>query len=522
MFLSEANLPDSSAPRTVIIGAGTVGIYLASLLASRGRNVVVIESGDQQLGQFESNSYLSVGRNHFGIAQGRSRNVGGTSSLWGGQLVEFLPADFKKRSGVEGSGWPIGYEDIAPYYRPTYLNFGIPSSVIHDDDVLRSLGTRKPDLGPELEMFLTRWMRTPNFAQLFADQIQSDPKLVVLTGHTAVGFRGTGNALRAVRVANSHGKQTWIEGGTFILAAGTIENARLLLATAQSPDWPAPWRDNKNLGLYFQDHLGIRLGTFHPSNKKEFFGLFANIVQGKNKFQPKIRLRSEVLERRHTFNLQGIFAFESEASEHLLFLKQFLRAALYSGKLTGFRDVMRKGTGVIRFLFPLMWKYIRDHRVFVPSTAKTTLVLQGEQAPIPESRLTIDSTIKDGYGLPRIVLDWRVRGNELEPIRAFSLQIREALLNAELGELKIDENLLDLDPTFLNDAGDTYHQAGGAVMGSSAHDGVVDTNLRVFSTENLYVAGASVFRTSSGANVTFTALAFTTRLADHLTGVSSI
>ncbi len=511
-----------SLPRTVIIGAGTVGLYLASLLSSRDRELVVIESGDFQLGQFDSNSYRSVGRAHFGIAHGRGRNVGGTSSLWGGQLVEFLPADFMRRAGVAGSGWPIKYEEIAPYYKPTYLNLGIPAAVLNDDDVLKSMGGQRPDLGPEVEMFLTRWMRTPNFAQLFSKPIESDPRLQLLTNHTAIGFRGVENKVTAVHVRGRGGKSSWVEGDAFVLTAGTIENARLLLAAAQDPHWPAPWRDNQNVGLYFQDHLGIRIGSFHPTNEKAFFGAFANIVNGKNKFQPKIRFRSQALARRQTLNMHGIFAFESEASQHLIFLKQFLRAALYRRKLTGLGDLLRKGTGGFRLLVPLMWKYIHDHRVFVPGSAKTFLEIQGEQAPARESRMMIDSSVKDSNGLPRVILNWQVKGNELEAVREFALLVRGALLNAGFGELRIDEGLLALNPSYLDKAGDTYHQAGGAVMGASAHDGVVDTDLRVFSTENLYVGGASVFRTSSGANVTFTALAFATRLADHLTGVSSV
>jgi choline dehydrogenase-like flavoprotein len=97
------------------------------------------------------------------------------------------------------------------------------------------------------------------------------------------------------------------------------------------------------------------------------------------------------------------------------------------------------------------------------------------------------------------------------------VQIREALRSAGIGDLRIDEDLLALRRSFLTRLGDTYHQSGGAIMGNSEQDGVVDRNLRVFGTENLYVAGASVFRTTSNANVTFTAVALTTRLVDHLT-----
>jgi choline dehydrogenase-like flavoprotein len=524
MLISELNQSErtnDSALRTVIIGAGTVGLYLAGLLAQRGHDVLVIESGEAHLDKFDSSSYLSIGHPHSGL-DGRGRNLGGTSTLWGGQLAEFLPVDFVARAGVADSAWPVSYGEIAPYYEPTYLNLGIPRSMLKDEDVLRMVNTEKPDLGPELEMFLTRWMRTPNFAQVFARQIESDPRLQILTGHTLIAFRGEGNRVTAVKVRSKSGDLVWISGGLFILAAGTFENARLLLAAAQDPDWLAPWRKNPNVGLYFQDHLGARLGSFHPVNKREFFNTFANIAYQNNKFHPKIRMRSEVIERRQTFHMQAYFMFESDVSQHFIFLKQFLRAAFYNRKLTGAVEFLRRGPQVARLLLPLMWRYVHDHRVFVPSTAGIGLMLQGEQAPIAESRLTIDPAVRDANGLPRVVLDWRLKGDELPAVREYALMVRDALQRAGVGELRIDPNLLELNRAFLEHVRDTKHQAGGAIMGTSERDGVVDRDLRVFSTENLYVGGASVFRTSSGANTTFTALAFATRLADHLTGISSL
>jgi choline dehydrogenase-like flavoprotein len=63
---------------------------------------------------------------------------------------------------------------------------------------------------------------------------------------------------------------------------------------------------------------------------------------------------------------------------------------------------------------------------------------------------------------------------------------------------------------------DFYHQTGGMCFGGSARSGVVDSDCRVWDTKNVYVAGASVFPTSSHANPTLTALALTARLADTL------
>jgi choline dehydrogenase-like flavoprotein len=46
--------------------------------------------------------------------------------------------------------------------------------------------------------------------------------------------------------------------------------------------------------------------------------------------------------------------------------------------------------------------------------------------------------------------------------------------------------------------------------------GVTDPNCRVWDTANVYVAGASVFPTSSHANCTLTALALGARLANTM------
>jgi len=520
MLLSDFAQLKPSSPgrtRTVVIGSGAVGLYSAVQLAKRGQDVLVIESGGLGLDGFAPESYSSVGLVHDGIRIGRSRSLGGTTNLWGGQLVEFQPVDFDGRDWLPHSKWPVTYGEISPYYRRTYKNLGMTGESLDDLCVIKHVLGLRPHLAEGLEMFLTRWLKIPSFAVFYSKEIRSSQNLSVLLNHTVVGFVGSNGSITAVRAVDSAGNIHLIEGGQFILAAGTIEICRLLLHSAATPGWDCPWRDNENIGAYFQDHLVGRVASVHPIDKDRFFNTFCNFVRSGRKYQPKIRLTNETLERTHILNIQGTFCFESSIAENLVFLKQFLKAAVHSRKISGLGDLFRNLRACGKHLVPLMWKYVVENRIFVPSTSRISLGIQSEQAPLRESRITIDSTVTDRFGLPKVILDWKAGRQELASIREFTLRCDRAMRAAGLAHLEIAEDLTNSQPRFLSNLHDIYHQTGGARIAGSKRDGVADRNLRVFGTTNLYVAGAATFRTTSNANVTFVALAFATRLVDHLT-----
>src|SRR5207244_999000 len=121
------------------------------------------------------------------------------------------------------------------------------------------------------------------------------------------------------------------------------------------------------------------------------------------------------------------------------------------------------------------------------------------------SRITIDPSHRDANGVPRVVLDWRLSGEELPAIHDFATRCDRALQAAGLARLDLFEDLVRQEPRFLTTLSDTNHQGGGACMSRSPDHGVVDRDLRVFRTDNLYVLGAATFPTNSGANTTFTA-----------------
>lgn len=509
-------LRDSTRPLAVVVGSGAIGLFLARQLVQKGWRALVLESGAATLGGFSSESWRSTGRPHLGMRQGRSRTIGGTSNLWGGQLVEFQPLDFERRPWQTDISWPVSYDDVAAYYPATYEQLGIGPKIQDDGPIWDAVLGTTPRFTNDLEIFLTRWMKIPSIGVLFAEELRDDPHLSLLPRHTVVGFRGTGDVITGVVARRAGHSDVTVKGDCFIVAAGTVETVRLMLAATRDSEFACPWAGNGLLGHYFQDHLGGTIGTVEPAKGGALHEWFQTLYWQGNKFQPKVRLSSETLRDHALTSAQGIVAFDSSVSEHLVFLKQFLKAAIYSRRLTGVGSLFRHAVACARYLPPLMWTYLKDHRVFVPRDSRVSLIVQAEQRPLRSSCISVDHRCKDEFGLPQAVLNWEVDGDAVRPIRELAVRCAESFASTGIGHVRVSAPLLRSCPKFLDTLTDTYHAAGGAVMGADSDSGVVDQTLRVFGTKNFYVASAATFPSSGSANVTFTAMTFATRLADHL------
>lgn len=518
--------PPDASHDVVIVGGGTVALLLAVLLERQGQRVLVLETGG---GSFEApsqalNDATVTGRAHTGISVARGRALGGTSNLWGGQLTGFVPSDFEARAGVADAPWPISYEDLLPWYEAVAKELRLANVLDESTPQAHKLfGDRFPDI-PGFTLFLTRWLKEPAMARHFRERLQNAPNLTVLLHAHATGLdlAPDGGHIASVRVAQPDGTPVSLRGQRFVLANGTIEIARLLLAcAAEQPQ--APWADNTWVGAGFQDHLEMRGARVHLLDKPRFLRTFQNIVLGGHKYQPKLRLDTTVTAGFDAaLNVTGYFAFESSIAEHLQHLKVMVKSLRrgglpHQGLGLNVGEVLRHIKGMGSAWVPMIVQYLRHHRIYNPGDRGVWLVMHAEQLPRPDSRITLDPRRKDRFGMPLAALDWRIGGlPEVRAMAAFVRRVADSLQAAGLARVEIDALLDTEDTRVLEGATDTYHQCGGARMGHDASDGVVDSELRVFGTRNLFVAGAAVFRTSSYANPTFTAMALTARLAERL------
>ena len=103
-----------------IVGSGIIGLaILSEFLNSPGIDVLVVESGgfDFNSKLKSMNDVINTGEVDSGVEGSRARMFGGTSVLWGGQVLPLNRLDFESRDWVSNSGWPIKLKDLLEYYQ---------------------------------------------------------------------------------------------------------------------------------------------------------------------------------------------------------------------------------------------------------------------------------------------------------------------------------------------------------------------------------------------------------------------
>ncbi len=223
-FNPTAPLPVSDV---CIVGAGPVGIALALACEARNLSALVVESGSEGLSPFATSlgaaNILDPSR-HAPMHVVSCRGLGGTSRWWGGRCVPFDQVDFAYRSNFVDHRWPIGLDEIAPWYSAAVEFFKCGPAQFSDliEPWTDLVGARLEDLERQTPQI--------NMGEIHRRKLEQSQKIVVLLGATVVGFdwRDNGTAITALTIANGDCTRT-IAKRIFVLACGGLETTRLCL-----------------------------------------------------------------------------------------------------------------------------------------------------------------------------------------------------------------------------------------------------------------------------------------------------
>ena len=508
--------PDSVDPEVIVVGAGAVGLTLGIALAQAGRRVLLVEGGpaSPRPDFMKSNAGPCTGFPHQGLTEGRMKALGGTTLLWGGQLVPFGPSDF--RTTYPGKPeWPIDHNLLAPYTDRALDFLGVPRTGRLPADVWKRLGQEPMELGPDLEPTMNLWLPVADFTKLFAAEIADLPSLMIVTDIevNALEFASDGR-ITSVRAKNVDGGEVRFAAPQIVLANGTMEIVRLLLRAA-SVDPLCPFAQNSHIGRGFIDHLHGIVGRVFANDLGKLRAGIENIYLSGRKYSLKIRASDIFLERSGIANCAATFNPTRFISQNFADVRDLLRRLFARGnKRSNPAAAVREALGTFRVLMPVIWSYLVRRRAYSLFDRGILLGLEIEQIPTSESRLFLDPA--EPPERAAIGIHWALDGRELDAAALFCAALVDAFAAQGLGTIELDPRLAARDPALLTEFHDAYHHMGGARMAPSVAEGVVDLDLRVFGCPNLSVLGAAVFPSGSFANPTLTSLALALRLADRL------
>ncbi|RYY53261.1 MAG: hypothetical protein EOO05_21235, partial [Chitinophagaceae bacterium] len=471
------------------------------------------------------------------MEENRRRQFGGASAAWGGRCLPFDPIDFEKRSWVADSGWPVSFEALKAYYPKAAALCKTGSANFTVD------GGKEKEILPGLKMeaftddTIERWSPPVNFAKTYRHELEQAQHIEVWLDSHALQLDMTEAGKIDTVTVSVLNKAKKIAARIFVLAAGGIENPRLLLAS-KNDFYPAGiGNQHDNVGRYYMAHLNGTYLKIAPTNRETLNMDFSR----DGKVYTRRRWQLSAKKQREAGLLNSIFflhhAEETTGHRDVVFSAVFLAKGLKSlaaqrslaAANKTFRllrpalkehllNVGKNGFRSIPLLTGLLRKRISTYRLPYILPAKNAawlgLYFQAEQTPNRESRLTISADEKDALGMPRVIAGIQFNKQDLEAVVATHNLFADAYTQAGIGALDYTEAglraYLDKQITAFNSSA---HHIGTTRMSAHPENGVVDSDAKVFGLSNLYVAGSSVFPTGSHANPTLTIVAQALRLA---------
>lgn len=514
---TEASI-ERAAP-VCIVGAGTAGLFLAQQLRQQGIRVLLLETGDalarrpNEIGQ----KCVQRGVPYRGADLGRSFGLGGTSALWGGQMIPLTASDMGARPALGIESWPIDYQDLMDYLPIVKRVLGLESGGGCDEEGL--LQRRFPalsHLGTDFQLRLSQWLpfRTRNFAKTFAPAVQSDAGLEVWLNAAVVRLdvAPDGDRIVSVEARSPTGRVLVVKPRVLVVCAGALESTRLLLefdeySKGSLTNAGAP------LGRYFSDHLSVTCGRFECHDWRQYNLETAPVFEKGLMRTPRLELSSCAQERLGVTSAFAHFNFVTHGDTGFDVVRNILRKLQGDQGSLGLspRRLGRVFTDVSAMAY---WRGIHQ-RLWIPRQADLLLQVDIEQVPNWNSRLSLSNEL-DVLGRKRLLVDWRIGSEDTHLIQTVAGSTIKAWGASGLRDiaqlhLTLPKQISDFETLY-----DVYHPTGTIRMGRHPRESTVDADLKIWGLRNCFISSTAVFPSAGSANPGLMHLALTARLADYI------
>ena len=237
MFIDGRELPNDHIVEAdiCIIGAGAVGISMALEFNNLNISVAIVESGGFEYDAQTQSLYTGkhIGAPTYPLETNRLRYFGGTTNHWAGHCRPFDAFDFSVRDWIPHSGWPITAEEMQPYFARSQPIMGLGKYDYDSiEEYAKELGFKTLPLdGNRLISVLKHQSPPTRFGKEYKSVIEKSKNVTVYLNSNVLELNSNESVshVTEVNVACINGPKYKIKARHFVLAAGGLENPRLML-----------------------------------------------------------------------------------------------------------------------------------------------------------------------------------------------------------------------------------------------------------------------------------------------------
>ena len=551
----------------IIVGSGAGGGMATKILSEAGLNIAIVEAGPnfdpkkeedrtqlrwpwesprrgastvRPFGDFDS-AYggWEVNGEPYTHAPGtkfdwfRSHMVGGRTNHWGRISLRFGPDDFRRKS-IDGLGdnWPIGYDDVKPYYDKVDKLIGVfgskenfpnepdgfflpaPKPRLHELYYIK--GARKANVPvlPARLSILTKKINNDRGVCFYCRQCSRGCQVYAdFSAGTCLIFpaqKSGGkidmyvNAMVREILTNNEGKATGVSyinkedrkeyklrGKVVVLAASACSSARILL-NSKSKQHPNGLGNSSDLvGKYLHDSTGAQRTALVPDllNRKTYN---EDGVGGMHVYTPWW-LDNKKLDFPRGYHMEiwgGLgmpgygFGFGVTDFNQLL-------GGTVGGYGTKLRDEVKKYYGAVMGISG-----------------------RGESVAMEDNYCEIDPEVVDEYGIP--VLRFHYKWTDHERLQAKHMHETFENIFDNMGAIPLGDKPGKEEDYGLLAPGRIIHEVGTTRMGNDPKRSVTNKYQQLHEVDNVFVVDGGPFVSQADKNPTWTILALSWRTSDYI------